>query len=285
MSRSLVVLVAGFTLLAVPLGAQDQNISRRCATRNPSDAERARIERQARQILEQRQQKGKPTPPPPSGSGGTIDVYFHVIRSSDGSGAVSMAQIDAQVDVLNDAFADAGFTFRLVQAQEVVDNDWFTMGYGSAAEAEAKAELRQGGKTALNIYTANPGGGLLGWATFPWSYASRPDDDGVVLLYTSVPGGGETFYDEGDTGTHEVGHWLGLYHTFQGGCSKNGDYVSDTPAERSPAYGCPFGRDTCRGSGVDPIENFMDYTYDACMTTFTFGQGDRMTQYFSAYRQ
>jgi hypothetical protein len=285
MSRSLVVLLAGLTLLAVPLRAQDQNVSRRCATRNPSDAERARIERQARQILEQRQQRGKPTPEPPSGSGGTIDVYFHVIRASDGSGSVSMAQIGAQIDVLNDAFRDAGFTFRLIQAQEVVNNDWFTMGYGSAEEGEAKAALRQGGKTTLNIYTANPGGGLLGWATFPWSYASQPTNDGVVLLYTSVPGGGEDFYDEGDTGTHEVGHWLGLYHTFQGGCSKNGDYVSDTSAERSPAYGCPLGRDTCRGGGLDPIENFMDYTYDACMNTFTFGQGDRMTQYFAAYRQ
>jgi hypothetical protein len=118
MSRSLVVLFAGLTLLAVPLTAQDQNISRRCATRNPSDAERAQIERQARRILEQRQQqgqKGKPTPPPPSGSGRTIDVYFHVIRASDGEGAVSMAQIGAQIDVLNDAFTDAGFTFRLAQ--------------------------------------------------------------------------------------------------------------------------------------------------------------------------
>jgi hypothetical protein len=224
-----------------------------------------------------------------------IPVYFHVINKGSGisNGDIPDTWITSQLSVLNNSFngstggANIGVSYTLAGITRTTNSTWYTAGPGSTAESQMKNALRQGGKGTLNFYISSPGGGLLGWATFPWNYNSNPKNDGVVVLNQSLPGGSASPYNLGDTGTHEVGHWLGLYHTFQGGCSTNNDYVSDTPAERSPAYGCPSGRDSCTGRrypGLDPIENFMDYSDDACMFKFTSGQSTRMNSAYTQYR-
>ena len=219
----------------------------------------------------------------------SIPVYFHVITSSTGGNSITTAQINEQITVLNNAFASSGVAFYLADVDTTRSDVWNKMTSGSTAEAEAKTALRRGLKGDLNIYSAMIGQGLLGWATFPSSYVAKPKMDGVVVLYSSLPGGTAIPYNLGDTATHEVGHWLGLYHTFQGGCAKNtitgGDLVADTPAEGSSAFGCPVNRNTCRSiAGNDPIRNFMDYTDDSCMNTFTSNQGIRIASMLAAYR-
>jgi hypothetical protein len=220
-------------------------------------------------------------------TGGTINVYYHVINKGSGiaNGDVPLSQIQDQIQVLNNAFGGSyGWSYTLAGVTRTTNSRWYSLRQGSKNERDMKNALRQGTADDLNIYSANLQGGLLGWATFPSSYSGSPKMDGVVILYSSVPGGSAVPYNEGDTATHEVGHWMGLYHTFQGGCTGNGDFVGDTPAEASPAYGCPNGRDTCSGGGADPIENFMDYSDDFCMFQFTSGQDARMDSQFTTYR-
>jgi len=109
-----------------------------------------------------------------------------------------------------------------------------------------------------------------------------------VIDYRSMPGGPYERYSLGLTAIHEIGHWLALYHTFQNGCTPNNDYVFDTPAERYPARGYPIGLDTCTRAkypGLDPVQNYMDYSDDACYNQFTDAQTDRMQAAWVAYRQ
>jgi hypothetical protein len=257
----------------------EPDFKRGCATPELSDAESAFVDQEVADFM-------ATTDGRVLAAVVNVPTYVHVIRNSSGGGDVSDAKINAQISVLNDAFAGQ-YSFSLVATTRTNNNTWYTCSGGSC-ETQMKNALRQGSADDLNIYLNNMGGGLLGWATFPSSYSSQPMMDGVVVLNQSVPGGSAAPYNLGDTATHEVGHWLGLYHTFQGGCKKQGsqgDGVSDTPAEKSPAFGCPVGRNSCANIvGLDPIENFMDYTDDSCMFEFTPGQGNRMASMWATYR-
>jgi hypothetical protein len=155
---------------------------------------------------------------------------------------------------------------------------------GSRNEMKCKQALAVDPANHLNVYSCGPGQGLLGWSYMPWSYPEDSYWHGSVIHYGSLPGGYLTPYDEGDTATHEIGHYVGLYHTFQGGCTAPGDYCDDTPYEASAAFGCPIGRDTCTQPGADPIHNFMDYTDDYCMYEFTSDQAARIDWALTTYR-
>jgi hypothetical protein len=221
-----------------------------------------------------------------------IPTYVHVL--TDGKvGALSDATIRKQMDVLNLSFggfyggANSGFSFELKGITRTNNADWFTMN-DFADEIEAKTALRRGGPDALNLYTGTAAGNL-GFAYYPsilkyngGKYAAL---DGVVVHYGSVPGGFIDNFNLGFTATHEVGHWLGLAHTFDKGCFGDGDRVDDTPAMSVPTSGCPVGKDTCvKEAGLDPIHNYMDYSDDPCYNQFTPGQAARMQAQHIHYR-
>lgn len=237
-------------------------------------------------------------------AGAPIPVNFHVIHSGT-TGNLSDAELDAQIVVMNNNFAgkdyngnvvsgaaNTGYTFFRNSVSRTnatgKQKGWWQMTPGSKAERDAKNALVVNPTGSLNFYTCKPGQNLLGWATFPSSLAGNPNMDGVVIHYNSLPGGTLAPYNLGGTATHEVGHWVGLFHTFQGGCggdcATTGDLVCDTPAQSTSTSGCPEGKDTCAGAGLDPIHNYMDYSYDACYNNFTPGQDARADVQMSMYR-
>ena len=225
-----------------------------------------------------------------------IRTVFHVVSDHDLTTAEHtrmQTMIGAQMTVLNYSYggltsataADSPFRFDLTKTTYTVNPAWYTVVPGKN-ERDMKKALYEGDATVLNVYVANIGGGLLGWSYFPKGYNHGRDYiDGVVMLDESMPGGTAGKYSEGDTLTHEVGHWLMLEHTFNHGCSASGDYVTDTPKEAQPQFDCPIGADTCSAPGLDPIHNFMDYTQDSCMNMFTKGQVERMNDAWVDFRK
>lgn len=263
------------------------SLPERCATVGPAPDERDKIERNL-EALE------KANPDWQKTGTITVRVYFHIITNADRTeGNVSNNAAQSQIDVLNAAFAGSGGStptpFRFVLADADIDrtanDDWFNMEYRTIptyVERQAKAALNKGDKSSLNVYTVRLANKAFGWGRYPWQLADKVD--GIVIRYSTLPGGASTYYNEGDTAVHETGHWLGLYHTFEYGCDP-GDYVDDTNAEASAARYCPVDWDTCPAApGLDPVENYMDFTWDSCMYKFTPGQVVRMVGKYQQYR-
>lgn len=256
--------------------------ARRCGTPLPSPAEKIQARRVVSALRANRVNfRGKTV----------IPVRFHIIHEGR-RGYLPDRQIKAQTALLNSAYAPASLEFKVADVNLHENSAWFRHQPGTDEEIEMKTELGKDTAKSLNIYTAEPAGGLLGYATFPWWYRETPQLDGVVLHHASLPKAAHPWdqqpwpFNLGMTAVHEVGHWTGLYHTFQGGCDAPGDDIEDTVYEADAASGCPLNqRSSCPGeTRFNPVENYMDYSDDACMKHFTPMQYQRIKDMVGYYR-
>ncbi|KAJ9604568.1 alkylphosphocholine resistance protein lem3 [Cladophialophora chaetospira] len=259
-----------------------------------------------------------------------VDTYMHIVADNSSAtqgspGYVTDTMIQNQFEYLANAYTNASIGYRLAGVSRVTNDTWASNGDDIAM----KSSLRRGTYRSLNIYYQSllqagantpgvpPGSTLLGFCSLPTSGVteSTPVDqyivDGCNILSGTMPGGNMVNYNLGGTTAHEVGHWNGLLHTFNGNSCSNsdwGDYVADTPQEQTSTSGCPATKDSCPDSGVsstaytglasqgsnpygpqgfsgvDPIHNFMDYSNDECYQGFTAGQGARMLNVWDIYR-
>ncbi|WEW58049.1 hypothetical protein PRK78_003516 [Emydomyces testavorans] len=217
-----------------------------------------------------------------------VKTYIHVVAASQSveDGNISDKMIQDQFDVLNKAYAPHGFKFNHVNTSRTINPTWAN----GEQEMEMKGALRTGTYADLNVYFLKQFKPIL-YANCPFPSNYRRGlpmyiRDGCMIPAASVPGGSAPDYNLGITTVHEVGHFMGIYHTFQGRCSSTrGDDIADTPAQLNGSEGCPEGRDSCPDEpGLDPIHNFMDTSTDACRYEFTPLQGAAMRDMYKEWR-
>lgn len=242
-----------------------------------------------------------------------VPVVFHIIHNS-GFENISQAQIMDQIRILNEDYrklagtngfstdvraADVELEFRLAQFDPTGKkhdgiNRIMNAGMFENANDGVKSLSFWDSKKYLNIWVVStitsPGGTgtILGYAQFPWLLGSSGNTDGIVLRADQV--GTTGFADisqAGRTLTHEIGHWLGLYHTFQNGCvggtaatcASQGDQVCDTPPVAEASFGCQTTKNSCSNDvpdSIDMVRNYMDYSDGTCMNLFSNGQKARI---------
>ena len=268
-----------------------------------SAATRARVQREAQDAVTTRARSAAPLPVY------RVRVQIHIIHGRHKSERkFKPAGARTKVfRVLQNAYngaestdsAPMGFVFDLKRITVTKNDAWYHARQGSRADRQMKRRLHRGTAQTLNIYVNKPrapagfSGLLLGYSTFPWNYPASRKQDGVTVNILSLPvQHSRVGYNLGDTVVHETGHWLGLLHTFEGGCFGPNDGVADTPAERDPQgnLGCADLTNICDPTEVtidglaDPAYNFMEYTMDACMRMFTPGQRHRADGMYLRFR-
>ncbi|OHE97273.1 metalloprotease 1 [Colletotrichum orchidophilum] len=197
------------------------------------------------------------------------------------------ATLEEQFQVLHDVYSRYGITMKLGGTSRTANASWSTV-TNLTDELAMKSALRQGNYQTLNLYVQSiyP---TLGRCFYPEADAVPGSEtftlDGCQIDVSTVPGADSpTGNDRGYMAVHEVGHWFGLPHTFQGGCQGT-DYVDDTPAQATPSWNCTVGQDTCPDlPGLDPLYNFMNYQADNCWNEFTPGQLKRMQEQWTTFR-
>ncbi len=212
---------------------------------------------------------------------------------------ISQAQIQSQIDVLNEDFSATNSDYNLtstygsvksgnigvrfvldqVKRRSTTKTGWST---NDAMKKSAQGIAPTSPTTKLNLWVCNLSGGILGYAQFPGGSSAT---DGVVIDDNAMgrTGTAAAPFNKGRTATHEVGHWLNLRHIW-GDATCGNDLVGDTPQHNTANYGCPSAghKSTCSGTPVEMTMNYMDYTDDACMYMFTAGQKTRMLAVFAS---
>lgn len=226
-----------------------------------------------------------------------IPVAFHVI--TDGrNGRLTTQQIAILIGNLNWAFRDTSLSFRLYKVDTTKNPSWYNnCFFNSANQAKLRKRLAKDPRYYINVYSCHLG--LPNWygiSTFPPGYPI-PGNPGATfmqgIVIDPITVGGSELFQYGLAMSHEIGHYLGLFHTFesafnpsQTACADPGDFIADTPTQANHTLGsCPLGLDSCPAlPGSDDIPNFMNYANDACWDHFTPEQVELMLEALHEFR-
>ena len=216
-----------------------------------------------------------------------VYVAWHVIHASNNAGNLTDAQIAYQIQVMNYDFQIHNITFILDTIDRTANDTWFE-GWdpeNGGMDAQGMQALNYDPYHYLNIYSAELAGGggfvTCGYTWWPTNYSEGHYRQGISIDYRCIAGGS---YGD-DTATHEIGHYFGLYHTFQTDCSAPDDAVADTPRNHSDyLHGCNSNQDSCPDDpGNDPVSNYMNYSSVGCTNNFSLGQKERMDAIIASY--